>query len=193
MSCYVLWNLTSVQFTSQCYTSVNLGLKWYSRWVYLQKQVNKPANKDYHGILGNTSVWPVMLSRYDKVLILKSWVEYNVLKNFHSIQLSIGVSFSISITCFHSTTNNLTLLCSVSVVQSQDPLHVLIVWQKPQVPLHVFIVWQKHHFTALSFSFSIPSPITCFNSMAKNFTLLCSISIFQSQVMLLYQIEKWAT
>ena len=29
MSHYVLQNLTSVQFTSQCYASVNLGSKWY--------------------------------------------------------------------------------------------------------------------------------------------------------------------
>ena len=66
-----------------------------------------------------TSVWPMTLSWYDKVFILQSCVEYKVLNNFHSIQLGIGVSFSISITCSHSRTNNLTVLCSVS-------LHVLI-------------------------------------------------------------------
>ena len=70
------------------------------------------------------------LSWYDKVFILQSWVECNVLKILHSIQLSIEVSLAISITCFHSIMNNLTLLCSVLVVQSQNPLHVLIVWQK---------------------------------------------------------------
>ena len=33
----------------------------------------------------------------------------------------------------------------------------------------------------LSFSFSIPRPITCFHSMTKNFTSLCSVSVLQSQ------------
>ena len=134
------------------------------------------------------------LSWYDKVLILKSWVEYNVLKILHSIHLSIGVSLAISITCFHSTTNNLTLLCSVSVVQSQDPLHVLIVWQKTSLccaqlqffnPKSHYMFPQynkKHHFAVLSFSFSMPSPIICFHSITKNITLLCSVSGFQSQI-----------
>ena len=34
------------------------------------------------------------------------------------------------ITCFHSMTKHFTLLRSVSVFQSQVPLHVSIVWQK---------------------------------------------------------------
>ena len=33
-----------------------------------------------------------------------------------------------------------------------------------------------------SFSFSIPRPITCFHSMTKNFTSLCLVSVYQSQV-----------
>ena len=72
----------------------------------------------------------------------------------------LSSSFSIPrpITYFHSTIKNLTLLHSIWNFQSQGPLHVFIVCQKP-------------HFTTLSFSFSIPRPITCFHSMTK--TSLC--------------------
>ena len=111
--------------------------------------------------ISKTSVWPMTLSRKNKVHILKSWVEYNALKNFHSIQLSIGVSFSFCITCFHSTTNNLTLFCSVW-------LHVLIVWQKTSLRCAQFqffnpkscymfpIVWQKASLRCTQFQFSNP-------------------------------------
>ena len=57
-----------------------------------------------------TSVWPMTLSWYDKVLILNRWVKYNFLKIFHSIQLK--------------------LLWSVLRFHFQFPLHVSTVWQK---------------------------------------------------------------
>ena len=44
--------------------------------------------------------------------------------------LSVSLSIPRPITCYHSMTKNLTLLCSASVFQCQGPLHVTIVWQK---------------------------------------------------------------
>ena len=90
-------------------------------------------------------------------------------------------------------TKHFTSLHSVSVFQSQVPLHVSIVWQKASLRCtqfqffnpksHYMFPWsdKKHHFAVLIFSFSIPSPVTCFQSMTKNFTSLCSVSVFQSQ------------
>ena len=115
-------------------------------------------------------------------------------KKLHFAALSFSVSIPSPITCFHSMTKNITSLCSVSVFQSQVPLHVFIVWQKTSLHCAQFqcfnpksrymFPWsdKKLHFTVLSFSVSIPSPVTCFHSMTKNFTSLCSVSVFQSQV-----------
>ena len=108
--------------------------------------------------------------------------------------LSFSFSIPSPITCFHSMTKNITSLRSVSVFQSQVPLHVSIVWQKTSLCCAQFQFFnpKSHstfpqydktlHFAALSFSFSIPSPVTCFHSLTKNITSLHSVSVFQFQV-----------
>ena len=110
--------------------------------------------------------------------------------------LSFSFSIPRPVTCFHSLTKNFTSLHSVSVFRSQGPLHVFIVWQKTSLRCAQFQFFspkahymfsqydQKPHFAALSFSFSIPRPVTCFHSLIKNFTSLCSVSVFQSQGLL---------
>ena len=93
--------------------------------------------------------------------------------------------FGIFITCFHSTaktprpitcilrmTKNISVLHSVSVFQSQGLSHISIVQQKTSLccaqfqffnpkACYMFSKYDKKlHFTMLSFSFSIPSPVT---------------------------------
>ena len=109
-------------------------------------------------LCGSVSCQPK--SNSDAALVMLSWkIKVHRCKRCFDLQINslifflstlkklrlLSFSFSIPrpITCFHSTTKNLALLCSVSLFQSQGPLHVFIVQQKNLTSLHLVSVFQS--------------------------------------------------